>query len=94
MNTERQKLQLTKEAARDAMSGDLEGFEVIKDKICDTTRWSVHYELIIKRVSDGKFFRDYYSAGATEQQEESPWEYDEPDFTEVFPVTKEVIDYI
>lgn len=94
MTKEREKLQLTKTEARNAISGDLDGFEVIKDEICDKSRWSINYELIIKRVSDNKFFRDYYSSGATESQDESPWEYDEPSFTEVFPITKEVIDYI
>ncbi len=90
----RESLSLTKDEARAAMSGRLEGFRVTIDKIIDKSRWACQYELVIMRLSDGRFFRDYYSAGSTEQQDESPWEYDEPDFKEVYPVTKEVIDYI
>lgn len=72
---------------------DDDGDPTVYDKIIDTSRWSIHYERVFKH--DGKFYRTYYSVGATESQDESPYEY-EPDMIEcgeVKPVEKVVIVY-
>lgn len=45
------------------------------NEIIDTTRWSVVYDIVFEH--DGKFYRTSYSVGATESQDESPWEYDD-----------------
>jgi len=45
----------------------------IKNTITGTSRWSIHHEIIFSY--NDKFWRTYYSVGATEQQDESPWEY-------------------
>jgi hypothetical protein len=66
---------------------------LVCEKIVDTTRWSVITEVVVRRLSDGKFFSDSYSKGATEQQWEKPYENSDPDFTEVFPVEKVIISY-
>jgi hypothetical protein len=69
-------------------------FELISEHIYDTGRWSIKYITIVKRVSDGKFFKSLYQVGATEYQDEGPYEYDSKAvFTEVFPVEKTVILY-
>ncbi len=66
-----------------------EGVEVIEDMISDHTRWSVHHKLIV-RIKD-KFYKTTYSIGATEGQDERPWEYnDVVTFTEVQKVEKMV----
>lgn len=91
---QREKLELTGQDARYILWEEKsDEYEIVRKELTDTSRWSVHYELIIKRKSDGKLFRDYYSVGATESQDEQPWEYDEPNFIEVFPVEKTVIVY-
>ena len=59
----------------------------------DTTRWSIIYEIVVKRLSDGKFFQDAYKVGATESQDEGPYEYSNPNFTQVFPIEKTFIVY-
>jgi hypothetical protein len=96
-NTEtktREKLTLTKEDAQVLLWGrGPENYEVVSDTVIDNTRWSIVHDLIIKRISDGKFFRDGYSVGATESQDERPWDYSDPDFTEVFPVEKTITVY-
>ena len=92
-NKVREKLALTKDEARDLISGDLEGYETVYDKVIDTTRWSIITEIVVRRLSDGKFFMDSYSTGATEQQYETPYEYTDPEFTEVFPKEKVIIVY-
>ena len=89
----REKLNLTSEQGRDIVYGDDSNFVIIEDRIVGTRRWSVVYEIVVQRKTDGKYFKDVYRRGATEMQDEQPYEYSEPNFTEVFPVTKTYIVY-
>ena len=89
----REKLILTSEQGRDIVYGDDSNFVTIEDKIVRTKRWSIVCEIVVQRKTDGKYFKDVYQIGATEMQDEQPYEYSEPNFTEVFPVTKTCIDY-
>ena len=89
----KEKLILTSEQGRDIVYGDDSNFVTIEDKIVGTRRWSIEYEIVVQRKSDDKYFKDGYCRGATESQDERPYEYLEPNFTEVFPVTKTYIDY-
>ncbi|CAK0777224.1 hypothetical protein CCP3SC1AL1_890016 [Gammaproteobacteria bacterium] len=89
----REKLNLTSEQGRDIVYGDDSNFVTIEDKIVGKRRWSIEYEIVVQRKSDGKYFKDGYCRGATENQDESPYEWSEPNFKEVFPVTKTYIDY-
>ena len=88
----REKLNLTSKQGRDIIDGHY-NFAIIEDKIVGKRRWSIEYEIVVQRKSDGKYFKDGYRRGATENQDESPYEWSEPNFTEVFPVTKTYIDY-
>ena len=47
----------------------------VENSVIDTSRWSTHYEFIFKH--DGKVYRTYYKRGATEMQDEEPWEYED-----------------
>lgn len=49
-------------------------YSAIESKIIDNNRWSVIYEIIFEY--NGKFYQTSYSTGATEMQDESPWEYE------------------
>ena len=49
--------------------------EGVQSTIVEHSRWSVHYEEIFEH--EGKYYRTYYSVGATESQDEQPYEYDE-----------------
>ena len=89
----REKLNLTSEQGRDIVYGDDSNFVIVEDRIVGTRRWSVVYEIVVQRKTDGKYFRDSYRRGATENQDESPYEWSEPNFTEVFAVTKTYIIY-
>jgi hypothetical protein len=87
-------LSLKAEEARLIAYGDHELFEDVTSEITDTTRWSVCYGKIAKRIFDGKFFKLNYEVGATEMQDESPYEWeDEVSIPEVFPVEKTIIVY-
>ena len=49
--------------------------KLIEDKVIDNTRWSVVHEIVFK--DKGKFYQTTYSEGATEYQDEKPWEYED-----------------
>lgn len=75
---------------------EMENLEMVRDEILDTTRWSVINELIFKDKESGKLYRTNYSVGATECQDESPFEYD-TDYIECVEVKEKevtVIDYV
>lgn len=56
--------------------------KLIEDDIIDTTRWLIVHEIVFE--DKGKFYMTTYSEGATEYQDERPWEYeDEVKCTEV-----------
>ena len=61
---------------------DLPYENTIVDNIIDTGRWSIYHEIVFS--DKGRFYMTTYSEGATECQDESPWEYeDEIECTEV-----------
>jgi hypothetical protein len=63
---------LTKEAAQDIL-WENEG-EIVRDIITGKSRWSIRHELIFK-LND-KYYRTTYQEGATEYQDEQPWQYE------------------
>lgn len=44
------------------------------DVITSHSRWAVHHEIVF--MWEGKFWQARYSEAATENQDESPWQYD------------------
>jgi len=62
-------------------------FELVHAKMIDTSRWSHIYERVYKDLNTGKFYRTTYRTGATERQDERPYEYEgeEIEFAEVEP---------
>lgn len=68
------------EFMRDVMQSianeDTDEFIKVEDEIIDHTRWSVVHEMIFQQISTGKFYRSHYNRGATEMQDERPYEYD------------------
>ena len=86
------KKEIVKELAYDY---DFDGYEIIYTKQIDSTRWSIIYEQVFK--FENKFYMTVFSMGATEMQNEEPYEFDADsegmiEAQEVFPkeVTKVV----
>lgn len=79
--------------ARQIICGDHRDYKVIETTITGTGRWSIYKETIIQRISDGKYFRTHYSEGATEAQDEQPYDWGTPEFTEVKPITRTITIY-
>lgn len=67
--------------------------EIVRNKMVDTSRWSIHYDLVFKVGED--FYQTSYRRGATESQDEVPFEYspDEIECTLVQPAEKTIIEY-
>lgn len=64
---------------------------VVFENMYDTSRWAHHIQRVYKDLDTGKYWSTTFRRGATECQEERPYENDgeEIEFTEVVP--KEVI---
>ena len=67
--------------------------KVVLNEITSVGRWSIYYKMVFSY--DGKYFMHKYSRGATEMQDEEPFEYDgdEIDCIEVEPRELLVIKY-
>ena len=63
-------------------------YEALSDRIVDTSRWSEHHEILFEY--ENVFYLTSYSCGATEIQDESPWEYDES--VKCFVVEKKIVE--
>ena len=68
--------EFTKEIMQEIASEDTDDFTIIKQHVIDTTRWATVHEMIFGELSTGKFYRSYFNRGATEMQDERPYEYD------------------
>lgn len=75
--------EVLQELAYDEFDDNL--FEIIYQNLEDSSRWSLQYEMVFKDKLTDKFYVTNYSCGATESQDESPYEY-EDDFVEVIEV--------
>jgi len=64
-----------KEQLKELLWGEVVGLEVIENEITDTSRWSIHYYLVFQELNSGKIYGTTYSRGATESQDEQPFEY-------------------
>ena len=74
--------------------GSVDKYEMIEwPKLIDNSRWSLTHEFIFSY--EGKFYRGYYTTGATEQQDHCAFEYDDNpmECDEVIPVEKTIIVY-
>lgn len=74
--------------SREKLTDELDlPFNAIEDNVINNDRWSIQHEIIFEY--EGKYYRTYYSVGATEMQDERPWEYDpNPDSIECDEVRK------
>ncbi|MNL74347.1 hypothetical protein D3C87_1999720 [compost metagenome] len=74
---------------------DPDKWEVMTNKLIGKSRWSLRYHQVFKDKISNKYYETFYSQGATESQDEGPYEYDddEIDCNEVAPVEVVVTQY-
>lgn len=75
-------IKLTRSEGYDILGNANEDYVLVENEISYTSRWSIGCSLVIRRVSDDKLFIGWYTRGATESQEEQPWDYSDPEFDE------------
>lgn len=77
--------QFSKEFLRGVISGDSEA-KVIEDTLIDHRRWVVRHRMVFKYQD--KFYEVCYDVGATELQDEGPFEWEQDPITvkEVRPI--------
>jgi hypothetical protein len=86
----------SKEFLLNVLWGSNDSAKKISDTIVSHGRWSVGYKLIFRIVEDPvRYYSVLYSIGATESQDEGPFEYDKDPILchEVVPVEETVIVY-
>jgi hypothetical protein len=66
----------TKKQMQDMVCGDSDDLVEIESSVIDTTRWATVHEVIFKDINTGKHYESYFNRGATEMQDERPYEYD------------------
>jgi len=82
-------MKMDNEEARDVVCGDHPDWEEVSSHITDLRRWSVHRIGVFKHNKTGYFYQVSWSAGATEQQTEVPFEYETTvNFKKVIPIKK------
>ena len=79
------KRKFSKSALVDLLNEDSTDLEIVEDTIQDTSRWSIRYLLVFKEIASNKFYSVGYSRGATEYQDEGPFEFD-PEEIECYEV--------
>ena len=74
---------------------DPEEYQVEVNKITDSNRRSNLFNMIFKDIASGKYYLSYYSKGATEMQDESPYECEDEiiECQEVEPYEKISVSY-
>lgn len=84
-------MEFKKENLQDLVWDDWDDGEVVEDRIIENSRWSIIHEMVFRHGN--KYYESSYSVGATEQQDEAPYEYDD-DMIECQEVEKvEVMTY-
>ncbi len=83
-------MKLTNEEGRQIIFDDHEDWKSVEEEeIVDTRRWSVTLTQVFQHIPSGKHYQLCWSQGATEEQDERPFEYDTPEPEEV--VQKEIL---
>lgn len=71
-----------------AYGDNLPGYTPVLDEVVSTGRWSIDHRQVF--IYDGLYYETFYSEGATENQDEEPYEYTsrevEPGRIKVTPV--------
>ena len=76
-----------------ACDGAVPGFTVVENKLVDADRWSLIYEMVFRH--DDTYYKVGYSRGATEYQDEQPFEgMDNVQAHEVVPQEYTAVKYV
>ena len=83
-------MNISVEDAREIAWDEHEDWEQVLEEITGQSRWSIDYMGICKHKPTNKTYRFYYSRGATESQDEEPYQYDDGEIDVIEVEQKEV----
>ena len=83
-------MKLTQEEGNEVVWEDSEDWVKIESNIVDQRRWVTVHEGIFEHIPSGKFYQMSWECGSTEQQYQKPFEYNDPELTEVHQVEKTI----
>jgi hypothetical protein len=84
-------LTFTPNVARDIVKDCHPDFDTVSSTITDKSRWSYQLTDVFIHIPTGKYYTVSYSIGATELQDESPFEYENGLVTFQEVIEKEVL---
>lgn len=87
--TEREKFIVDPKLGKSIVYGYTDEYKIISKELVEKNRWSTSIDIIVQRISDGKYFFTSYEEGNTENQEVDAF-CDKAEFTEVFKITKTI----
>ena len=87
--TDRFDKELLQELACLSEGEEYEGYTVVENELCGNSRWAIDYSLVFKDPA-GTLWGTSYARGATECQEEYPFEY-EKNPVECFQMRAELV---
>ena len=70
--------EFSREVMQEIAQEDTDEYKIIETEIVDTTRWATVHVMVFKDLATSKCYRSYFNRGATEMQDERPYEYDNP----------------
>lgn len=87
-------MKLTSEEGREIIWDDHDDWSSVEEEIIDSRRWSNRYLGVFRHKPSGKFYQMSWSVGATEQQDEQPFEYEVPEPIEVVQEEVKVLKWV
>ena len=87
------KLVLTTEEAQEFIWGGNAGWKTVSQRTVGKRRWFSEEEIIVQHEETGRTFRSHFDEPLTEVQDGGRWEYDEPEFAEVWPHEVTTMEY-
>ncbi len=89
-------MKLTSEEGCMAVYGDNEDWTMLPEtkELVEQSRWSIVYTAVFLHKPSGKHYRLDWSVGATEQQDEEPFEHSVPDPQQVIQVPVDKMEWM
>ena len=87
-------MKLTKEEALLILDDDHEKYKLIEDTMEGNGRCGIYHTIVVQELESNNFYISSYSVGATENQDEGPWEHEDTvDFYEAEAYETTVTEY-
>ena len=85
-------MKLTRKEARNIVQADHQDWVLVPDTMALTGqhRWTIDYVAVFQHVPSGRYYSLRWTEGATEMQDQDPFDYEDPNPVEVQQVERTV----